>query len=114
MLTEEDLQGRTKFAIDLPTDDIAVFCRKWQIRELALFGSVLSDDFDPSSSDIDVLYSFQPGIMVGWEIFRMKEDLEAIFKRNVDLVRKESIQKSQNLYRRRAILDAYEVIHEQD
>lgn len=108
------MRGRTKFAIDLPTSDIAMFCRKWQIQVLALFGSVLSDDFDPSNSDIDVLYSFQPGITVGWEIFRMKEDLEAIFKRNVDLVRKESIQKSQNPYRRRAILDSYEVIHEQD
>lgn len=103
-----------RVAIDLPTSDIAAFCRKWRIRELALFGSVLSDNFDLNSSDVDVLYSFQPGVSVGWEIFRMKEELEAIFNRDVDLVSKEAIQRSKNPYRRRAILDSYEVIHAQD
>ncbi len=63
---------------------------------------------------LNVLYSFQPGVSVGWEIFRMKEELEAIFNRNVDLVRKEAIQKSKNPYRKQEILDSYEVIHEQD
>ena len=113
VLTEDDLRT-ARVAIDLPTSAIAAFCRKWQIQELALFGSVLSDDFDPNRSDIDILYSFQPGASVGWEIFRMKEELEAIFNRNVDLVRKEAILKSKNHYRRQEILDSYEVIHEQD
>ena len=113
VLAEDDLRT-ARVAIDLPTSAIAAFCRKWQIQELALFGSVLSDDFDPNRSDIDILYSFQPGASVGWEIFRMKEELEAIFNRNVDLVRKEAIQKSKNPYRRQEILDSYEVIHEQD
>ena len=103
-----------KIAIDLPSHDIASFCRKWQIRELALFGSVLSDDFDPEHSDIDVLYSFQPGVAVGWDIFRMKEELEAIFNRSVDLVRKEAVQKSNNPYRQQEILESYEVIHAQE
>ena len=113
VLAEDDLRT-ARVAIDLPTSAIAAFCRKWQIQELALFGSVLSDDFDPNRSDIDILYSFQPGASVGWEIFRMKEELEAIFNSNVDLVRKEAILKSKNPYRRQEILDSYEVIHEQD
>ena len=103
----------TRIAIDIPSRDIAAFCRKWQIQELALFGSVLSDDFDHERSDIDVLYSFQTGVSVGWGIFRMKEELETIFKRSVDLVSKKAIQKNNNPYRRQAILDSYEVIHEQ-
>lgn len=101
-----------KVAINIPNAEIADFCRKWQIRELALFGSVLRDDFDPEQSDIDVLYSFMPGVMVGWEIFRMAEDIESIFNRKVDLIRKEVIKKSRNPYRKREILDSYEVIYE--
>ena len=110
---QEDDVRTARIAIDIPSHAIAAFCRKWQIRELALFGSVLSDDFDHEHSDVDVLYSFQTGASVGWEIFRMKEELESIFKRNVDLVSKKAIQKNNNPYRRQAILDSYEVIHEQ-
>ena len=43
--------------IDVPSDKIAAFCRRWQITELALFGSVLRDDFGPDS-DVDVLVGF--------------------------------------------------------
>jgi predicted nucleotidyltransferase len=43
-----------KLRIDLPRERIAEFCKKWNIREFALFGSVLRDDFN-SDSDIDVL-----------------------------------------------------------
>ena len=102
-----------RIAIDVPTSAIAAFCRKWQIQELALFGSVLGDDFDPDRSDVDVLYSFQPGVSTGWEIFRMKEELEAIFNRKVDLVSKKAIQKSNNPYRKQDILSSYKAIHEQ-
>lgn len=38
---------------------IADFCKRWQVAELALFGSVLRDDYD-SNSDIDVLVEFTP------------------------------------------------------
>jgi len=45
--------------IDIPTDEIADFCRRWKVTELALFGSVLRGDFSPDS-DVDVLVSFAP------------------------------------------------------
>jgi predicted nucleotidyltransferase len=46
-------------SIELPQDKITAFCRKWKVVELALFGSVLREDFGPES-DIDILISFQP------------------------------------------------------
>jgi hypothetical protein len=44
--------------IDIPHDEIAAFCQRWGIRELAIFGSALRDDFRPDS-DVDV--SAPPG-----------------------------------------------------
>ena len=49
--------GATTLAIDLPQPALNEFCVRWRVRELALFGSVLRDDFRPGS-DIDVLISF--------------------------------------------------------
>jgi uncharacterized protein len=49
----------TRAKIDIPRAEIAVFCRRHHIRKLALFGSVLRDDFR-SESDIDVLVEFEP------------------------------------------------------
>jgi predicted nucleotidyltransferase len=48
-----------KINIDLPKEKIAEFCRKWKVKEFPLFGSVLQEDFGPSS-DIDVLVTFEP------------------------------------------------------
>ena len=51
-------------AIDVPHDKIAEFCRKWGIRKLSFFGSVVRDDFGPES-DVDVLVEFKdrtPGL----------------------------------------------------
>jgi predicted nucleotidyltransferase len=49
---------------DIPKEKIAAFCRRNRIRRLALFGSVLRDDFRPES-DVDVLVEFEPGARVG-------------------------------------------------
>ncbi len=46
-----------KIRIMVPKDRIAAFCQKWKITELALFGSVLREDFRPDS-DVDVLVTF--------------------------------------------------------
>ena len=51
--------------IDIPKEEIAEFCRRNHIRRLALFGSVLRDDFRPDS-DVDVLVEFEPGTKVGF------------------------------------------------
>ncbi|MBH8552929.1 nucleotidyltransferase domain-containing protein [Nostocaceae cyanobacterium CENA357] len=73
-------------AIDLLMDRIREFCHKWQVTEFALFGSVLRDDFRPES-DVDVLIAFSPTAKRGLtETLQMRDELQAIFKRPVDLI----------------------------
>ncbi|MFC2171137.1 nucleotidyltransferase family protein [Acidobacteriota bacterium] len=66
---------------------IAQFCRKHHIRKLALFGSVLTDDFGPDS-DIDVLVEFEPGQGPGFiRLYEIEQQLSVLLGgREVDLV----------------------------
>ncbi len=94
--------------IGIDHEKIAAFCRKWRVREFALFGSVLRDDFGPNS-DVDVLVEFEPE--APWSLFdlvRMQRELRAVFRRRVDLVEKETLE---NPLRRRAILSTSQVIY---
>lgn len=94
--------------IEVPEEEIAAFCRRWQVKELAVFGSALGDDFRPDS-DVDVLVVFQDGAQ--WSLFdyvRAQEELKHIFGREVDLVEKKAIR---NPFRRRHILSNHEVIY---
>jgi predicted nucleotidyltransferase len=94
--------------IDISSDRIAEFCRKWRIAEFSLFGSILREDFGPDS-DVDVLVSFQP--QAEWDLFDlvdMRDELMAMFGRDVDLVEKEGLR---NPFRRRNILRTREVIY---
>jgi len=70
--------------LTIPTDEIATFCRRHHIRELALFGSVLRDDFGPDS-DVDVLVEFEPEHIPGLAFFAMQDELSLILGRTVDL-----------------------------
>jgi len=97
--------------IPIDRTGIAAFCRKWRITELALFGSVLRDDFRPDS-DVDVLVSFAPDARWGlFDLCRMEEELRALFARDVDLITRKSVEQSENYIRRRHILAHMEVIH---
>lgn len=59
-------------------DKIAEFCRRHHIRRLALFGSVLRDDFRPES-DIDILVEFEPGARVGFfKLYDLEQELSQI------------------------------------
>ena len=68
----------------IPHELLAAFCRWRYIRRLALFGSVLREDFTPSS-DVDVLVEFEPGHVPGLEFFRMERELSELLGRKVDL-----------------------------
>ncbi len=70
--------------IEIPKDRIAAFCRENRIRRLALFGSVLREDFGPTS-DVDVLVEFEPGTRLGLRFFRLERELSGIIGRKVDL-----------------------------
>jgi predicted nucleotidyltransferase len=87
---------------------ISAFCQRWKVTELALFGSVLRDDFRPDS-DIDVLLTFDPDAR--WSLFGwvdMKDELETLFERKVDIADKEGLK---NPYRRHEILRTQQVIY---
>jgi len=97
--------------IDIPGTKIAEFCKKWKIREFALFGSVLRDDFRPDS-DIDVLVTFSDDARhTLFDIVRMEKELKEIFKRDVDIVSRRGIESSRNYIRRNAILSSAEAVY---
>ena len=95
--------------LQVPAQAIESFCRKWKVRELSLFGSVLREDFGPQS-DVDVLVSFGPGGAMTFEGYlEMQEELSAIFGgRHVDLVEKRLVR---NPFRRHNILTNREVVY---
>jgi uncharacterized protein len=70
--------------IHIPEKRIEEFCKKHNIRRLALFGSVLRDDF-ALDSDVDVLVEFEPGTRIGLRFFTLQEELSQILGRHVDL-----------------------------
>jgi len=95
-------------AIDIPMEAVEEFCRRWKVKELALFGSVLREDFGPAS-DVDVLVEF--AAEADWSLFEwvdMIEELKAIFGCEVDLVSKGGLR---NPFRRRGILSTRKVVY---
>ncbi|MCU0567678.1 MAG: nucleotidyltransferase family protein [Oculatellaceae cyanobacterium Prado106] len=97
-------------AIALPHEAIAQFCKRWKVQEFYLFGSVLRNDFR-TDSDIDVMVQFAPDAQWGFEIVDMRQELESIFQRKVDLLTKKSIENSDNWMRRQEILGTARLIY---
>ncbi len=97
--------------ISLPEQAIIEFCQQWQIIELALFGSILRDDFRPDS-DIDILVAFAPTANWGLlEHVQMQQELETLLGRAVDLISKRAIERSSNWIRRQEILSTAQTIY---
>ncbi len=100
-----------KSRIAIPTEEIADFCRRWQISELAFFGSVLREDFLPDS-DVDVLVRFDVKARhTLFDMVRMQEELQRILGRQVDLVSRRGIEASRNYLRKNEILKSAEVVY---
>jgi predicted nucleotidyltransferase len=92
-------------------DKLEAFCRKWKISELAVFGSVLREDFR-SDSDVDFLATFSQD--ASWSLFDhvdMREELAVLLGRKVDLANRKGLEQSRNYIRRKAILESVEVIY---
>ena len=70
--------------IDIPQKQIDEFCQRHHISKLALFGSVLRNDFN-AESDIDILVEFEPDHIPGLAFFEMEAELTQILGRKVDL-----------------------------
>lgn len=74
----------THHGITIPLDRITDLCRRHHIRRLALFGSILREDFR-ADSDVDVLVEFEPGRTPGFGFFGIQQELSDMLGRNVDL-----------------------------
>ena len=83
--------ARAEARIPIPIEAVADFCRRHRVRELALFGSVLRDDFT-ERSDVDVLIDFLPQTRVTFfDLSHFKDEIAGMFHREVDLVTKRSL-----------------------
>lgn len=97
--------------IIIPTDEIEAFCQRNHIRSFGLFGSALREDFG-SNSDIDVLVEFEQGQEPDlFRLIELQDELSKMLDREVDLVERRAVEKSENYIRRRHILESVEPIY---
>jgi uncharacterized protein len=96
--------------LTLADADLAEFCQRWQVIELAIFGSALRADFGPDS-DIDLLATFSASAT--WSLLdhmRMELELVELFQREVDLIDRRTLEQSDRPRRQAEILNSAHVI----
>lgn len=71
-------RGHVVAKLNVASEQLAAFCRTHRIRRLAVFGSVLREDFGPDS-DVDLLVEFESGHSPGWDILHVEEDCSRLF-----------------------------------
>ena len=77
---------------------------------MAIFGSALREDFT-QDSDVDLLISFEPDIQWGlFDLVNMETELKSIFGKEIDLVEKNAVVKSDKYILRKGILDGAQII----
>ncbi|MBI3961063.1 MAG: nucleotidyltransferase domain-containing protein [Chloroflexi bacterium] len=95
----------------LQSKAVADYCRRWQVVELAVFGSVLRDDFS-DESDVDLLLTFDDSAQgTLYEYVLMKEEMEKLLNRDVDLIDRRALQRSKNRIRREEIEQTAKTIY---
>lgn len=100
-----------RHGIELDSAAIREFCRRWRIKELAVFGSVLRDDFRPGS-DVDFLADFQEDS--AWdlsELGEMRDELSAIVGHPVDLLTRLALDSSRNWLFRKIVRSSVETVY---
>ena len=96
--------------VESKREAIAEICRRFHVKRLEVFGSAARGDFDPRTSDVDLLVEFEkdrPGSALG-TFFGFKEALEELFGRSVDLVEEGAIR---NPYLRKGIDASRELLY---
>lgn len=109
-MQSEEKQISLPFSVS--KSQLRVFCKRWNIEELSVFGSAARNDFDVQRSDIDILVSFSED--TEWTLtdeIQMQRELKKILGREVDLVSRNAIEKSENWIRRDAILKEAQTIY---
>jgi uncharacterized protein len=98
--------------IELPIEAIRALCKKYDVEELAIFGSVLRDDFKPDS-DVDFLVEFKNNDYGPWmsKLMYLEEELSTLLHRKVDLVSKRGVEQNRNWIKRKSILQSAQVIY---
>lgn len=91
--------------------ELIAACKRFDVVRLDLFGSgARGVDFDPARSDADFIVSFRPSS--GRDPFLdLKEALQSILRRPVDLMDRGAIETSRNYIRRKAILESAEPVY---
>ena len=90
---------------------IADFCRRWKIKQLAVFGSAAVGALQPDS-DIDLLVTFAPD--ADWTMFdhyRMENELTELFARDVDLVNVRALEENPNRIYHQQILNSAKIVY---
>lgn len=97
--------------IELTSEGVRQFCRRWRIRELAVFGSVLREDFR-ADSDIDLLVTFEEG--APWDLLdllEMQDEASLVLGRRVDLFSRRGIEAASNPILKQEVLGAAETVY---
>jgi len=97
--------------LHIDRERLADLCQRFGVSKLEVFGSFATGDAD-ASSDIDVLVTFAPGEAAGLGIVEFQQALEVVLGRSVDLLTRESVERSSNKYFRRFALRSTEPLYE--
>ncbi len=104
----------TALRVPVTKEALIALCQKWKVRSLAVFGSILTPEFSPSS-DIDLLVLFEEGEAPSiFELVQMREDFKDLFRRPVDIVSRKAIERSSNPYRKEEIIGTSQMIYEKE
>jgi len=83
--SEHEAESNGSPRVPIPADQLGEVCRRYDVRRIRFFGSVLRDDFGPQS-DIDMIVDFGPNAPEGWDVFGLDDELAELFGRKVDVM----------------------------
>ena len=97
--------------LGLDRERLAACCHHFGVAGLETFGSFVTGDAR-LDSDLDILVTFKPGVRSGLEFVALQQELEEVVGRRVDLLTRESVERSPNKYFRRFALRHTELLYE--
>lgn len=105
--------NEVELQIQLPFEAISELCQQYNVEELAVFGSILRDDFG-SDSDVDFLVTFTNDDEGPWMSYlqSLESELSNLIGREVDVVSRRGLEWSKNVSRRQAMVDSARIIYE--
>jgi hypothetical protein len=108
----ENIKQKINSRLGVSLDIIIEFCQRFKIKELAVFGSILRDDFTVDS-DIDFLVTLSSDVELNLTLFEsMETELKNLVNRDIDIILKDNLERSSNWIRKKEILTTAEMIYE--